>query len=108
MNELERRFHRRLLRSVEIAKREYKYNPTRFLQLVGAKGPVGACKQLLEGDVPAEGFGTLFAADGHEALRESIEGIIATEREWHPLFDAYEVDQAWDRLEQVGFPDKRP
>lgn len=104
LSNLENQFGIRLHEAVARAKTKYRYNPTRFLQLLGEKGPRRAAKQLLEGTIPAEGFGTLFQHGGYEGLSLSIEAIVATESQWHPLFDATEIAEAHRRLVEVKYP----
>jgi hypothetical protein len=55
-----RQFHADMVRGAERLKREVGYNASRFIQMVGELGGVGAAQQLLQGPDSSDGFTTLW------------------------------------------------
>lgn len=63
MEKLEREFEEEIRGKTASAKKEYKYNPTRFNQMMTEYGAVGTAKRLihkaLETGYPSDGYTTL-------------------------------------------------
>lgn len=98
MEELERAFHKEMLRVYDEA-RTFGYYPTRFLLMVEEKGGLATAKQLLNGDRISEGFGRLWE-EGR--LDISVEAVALQER-WTPLFTTGELAEARRRLDGAGY-----
>lgn len=60
MNTLENIFHEEMLNIYATAKKDLKYNATRFLQLVSTVGGIQAAKRLISKDGGTYGFETLW------------------------------------------------
>ena len=99
MDEAERAFHRDMVSGGEVLKREIGYNPTRFNQMVGEHGGVGAARLLLRGPDASEGFTTLWE---HRRLDRSVEAHVLLP--WYEnLFTDEDRSVAKHRLEEHGF-----
>jgi len=77
-----------------VAKREYAYNPTRFIQMLGDYGGVGAAKRLLADEQVQEGFSTLWECG---RLDLTVEAHVVRP-EFASLFTEGEVGRAKERL----------
>ncbi len=99
MGQLENKFHSEMLNIYETSKKELKYNPTRFLQLVSKIGGIAAAKQLISKDDGTYGFGVLWE---HSRLDLSVEVLVLRE-EFSTLFTKSEKKQCKDRLLQYGY-----
>lgn len=99
MGQLENKFHSEMLNIYETSKKELKYNPTRFLQLVSKIGGIAAAKQLISKDDGTYGFGVLWE---HSCLDLSVEVLVLRE-EFSTLFTKSEKKQCKDRLLQYGY-----
>ncbi|MBZ9642945.1 hypothetical protein [Streptomyces sp. PSKA30] len=98
-SEAENRFHGDMRRGAERLKREIGYNPTRFQQMLGELGGVGAAKQLLRGGNASDGFTTLWEAG---RLELSVEAFVLLP--WYrDLFEDHHIDTARYRLSAHGF-----
>lgn len=87
-----------MLDTVAAAKAK-KYNPTRFVQMLGEYGGVEAAKRLLEPSRnPPEGFVELYRLN---LLKISVE-YKALEPKWRVLFSDSEIQVAEGRLRSVG------
>ena len=96
---VELEFRREVLAGVARLQREINYNPTRFRQMVGELGAVGAARALLRGRDASDGFTTLWAND---RLAMSIEAT-ALEPWFAELFTGAERDAATRRLRAHNF-----
>ncbi|TJX13003.1 hypothetical protein E9840_11275 [Tissierella creatinini] len=81
------------------AKRELKYNATRFLQLVNEVGGLNAAKTLLAKDGGSSGFVELWE---HGRLDLSMEAHVL-KPEYNELFTENERKICKERLEQYGY-----
>lgn len=83
---LEAAFHRKTLEIYETAKRECRYNATRFLQKIRKDGGLRAAKAWLRersgGDRPTQGFLKLL---DYGRLDISLEAVVLQEP-WNALF----------------------
>ena len=66
MTSLMKSLEKDILESVETAKRELGYNPTRFFQMVRQYGVYDSMKKLIAKREPAEGYITLLLNDRKE------------------------------------------
>ena len=96
---IERKFNLAMKEIYETAKRECKYNASRFIQLVAEKGGVVAAKQLISKDDGTEGFTTLWE---HGRLDLSVEAHVLKE-EFSELFSDDEKKVCRERLEAFGY-----
>src|SRR5215216_6599348 len=69
---LESAFHEAMVGVYEDAKRQAKYNATRFLTMVSQKGGVEAAHQLLRGADVSDGFAALYAAGRLDLTVEAL------------------------------------
>ena len=97
--EVERKFNIAMKEIYETAKRECKYNASRFIQLVAEKGGVVAAKQLICKDGGTEGFTTLWE---HGRLDLSVEAHVLQE-EYSDLFSDDEKNICRERLKAFGY-----
>ncbi|MGW0627191.1 hypothetical protein [Streptomyces sp. NPDC002758] len=98
-SEAELRFHHDMRRGAERLKREIGYNPTRFMQMLGEFGGVGAAKQFLRGSNASDGFTTLWEAG---RLGLSVEAFVLLPWYRH-LFEDHQLETAQRRLNDHGF-----
>lgn len=98
MNDLELKFQKEILRICNAAKTELKYNPSRFLQMVGEKGALAAVKQLINNPDAASGF-TRLCLEGRLDL--SVENCVC-KKEFAELFSDEERNRCKERLEKVN------
>ena len=101
--EAERHFHADMVSGADTLKREIGYNPTRFMQMVGEHGGVGAARVLLSGRDASDGFTTLWE---HKRLDMSVEAF--AQLPWYrPLFTELEISNAERRLVEHKFDVER-
>lgn len=81
------------------AKKELKYNATRFLQLVSERGGLTAAKQLIAVDGGTYGFETLWE---NNRLDLSVEAHVI-KPEYRELFTDEEIQICKKRLEEYGY-----
>ena len=96
--DLERRFHREMLRIYDEAK-GFNYYPTYFLRMVVDRGGLSAAKQLLSGSELSDGFVRLWE---EQRLCISVEAL-ALRDPWNVLFTREELAEAKRRLDDVGY-----
>ena len=82
----------------EVAKRELKYNATRFIQMVSEHGGLEAARQLLRAPGVSDGFTTLWE---HGRLDLSVEAHVLRP-EFVGLFNAQERAISLRRLSDYG------
>lgn len=99
MTELERRFDCDMREIYTTAKRECRYNATRFRQLVGTKGGLLAAKQLITKPGGTDGFATLWE---HGRLDLSVEAHVL-KPEYESLFTDEERRICRERLAEFGY-----
>ncbi|MFF4399067.1 hypothetical protein [Streptomyces sp. NPDC001480] len=102
-SEAELKFHDDVRRGAERLKREIGYNPTRFTQMLGELGGVGAAKQLLRGGNASDGFTTLWEAN---RLELSVEAFVLLPWYEH-LFEEHHLETARHRLGEHRFDVER-
>lgn len=92
MNNLAQKFENELLENSIISKKECKYNPTYFNQMIAEIGGVNTAKRLIEKGMqtvrPSEGYTTLFMCGRLDLTMESI----VCKKEYAPLFTASEIE----------------
>jgi len=99
MNQRERKFHEDMRGIYLTAKKELKYNASRFWQLVSEKGALCAAKILIAKDGGTYGFEILWE---HGRLDLSIEAHVL-KSEYRDLFTDEERQICRDRLISFGF-----
>jgi hypothetical protein len=99
MNQLEKKFNKEMKNIYLTAKKELKYNATRFLQILSEKGGVQAAKTLIAKDGGTYGFEVLCE---HRRLDLSVEAHVL-KPEYTDLFTDEERRMCRDRLEKFGF-----
>ena len=102
MDQLEKRFNEDMKNIYLTAKRELKYNATRFLQLLSEKGGTQAAKILIAKDGGTYGFEVLCE---HRRLDLSVEAHVL-KPEYTELFTEEERNMCRGRLEHYGFNSK--
>lgn len=97
--ELENQLRVDLLEACRISREELNYNPIRFLQMLGERGPVETAIQLVSSSVPSEGFTRMWEK---KALSLTVEAHVIRP-EYEPLFTPQIVDMARSRLRDYGY-----
>ena len=100
MNELEREFHLLMRLIYDRAKKECKYNATRFLQMLQKHGGVETAHILLRAPEVSEGFVALYMRKRIDLTVEAQ--LLANEKFW-PLFTEPELDTARRWLKQYDY-----
>lgn len=90
VNDLELKFHQRMLQVYDQAKDECGYKANRFLQLVNAEGGLIAAKRLLASKIYSEGLTRLWE---EKRLDISMEATVLQEP-WCQLFEPEELARA--------------
>jgi hypothetical protein len=99
MNQLEKNFNEDMKNIYLTAKKELKYNASRFWQLVCEKGGLQAAKILIAKDGGTDGFEILWE---HGRLDLSVEAHVL-KPEYAELFTNEEKVMCRERLESFGF-----
>lgn len=99
MNQLEKNFNEDMKNIYLTAKKELKYNASRFWQLVCEKGGLQAAKILIAKDGGTDGFEILWE---HGRLDLSVEAHVL-KPEYAELFTDEEKVMCRERLESFGF-----
>lgn len=99
MEALEKKLQQQLIKSCEIAEKEYGCKMTRFLETIGKFGAVRTAQEILRKGRTSDCFNKLVEA-GHIEL--TMEAII-TKREYAELFTDEEVNQCYDLLCENGY-----
>jgi hypothetical protein len=99
MNKLENRFHEEMRDIYFTAKRELKYNASRFIQLVSSEGGLNAAKQLISKSGGTYGFEVLWE---NGRLDLSVEALVL-KPEYEELFTQEEQDICLSRLKEYGY-----
>ena len=99
--DLQSQFHQEMLRIYDEAT-EFGYYPTRFKQMVGTHGGLGAAQLLLGNDTPSRGFEQLWE-EGRLDL--SVEALVLR-TPWAALFTESELREAERRLEGSDYDTK--
>ena len=96
---LENEFAQELIQKSEQAKKDCKYNPARFLQMIAKNGGVKTAKLLIAKDQISDGFETLKMCD---RLDLSMEAVVVDQK-YADLFTDDEVDICFMRLCECEF-----
>lgn len=99
MDQLEKKFHDEMINIYITAKKELKYNASRFWQLVCEKGGLQAAKILIAKDGGTYGFEVLWE---HGRLDLSVEAHVL-KPEYKDLFTEEERYNCKKRLEDFGY-----
>lgn len=99
MSALENRFHEDMKNIYFTAKKELKYNASRFFQLVSSKGGLKAAKQLISKSGGTYGFEVLWK---NKRLDLSVEALVLR-LEYHELFTLEEREICMNRLKEFGY-----
>ena len=103
MTQIEKKFNEDMRDIYLIAKKELKYNASRFWQLVSEKGGVQAAKVLIAKDGGTYGFEILWE---HGRLDLSVEAHVL-KVEYEDIFTDEERKMCKDRLISYGFDIER-
>lgn len=95
----EKRFNSDMQQIYIRAKKELKYNPSRFIQLVSEKGGLSAAKELIAKDGGTYGIEVLWE---HKRLDLSVEAHVL-KPEYRELFCDKEIEICRNRLMEFGF-----
>ena len=100
MDVLEKKFEAELIYKMQRAKKECKYNPTRFNQMLARYGGVETAKRLIRAEMEtgqtSDGFGTLFICGRLDLTMEDS----VCKAEYQALFSKEEVDHCRVLLEK--------
>ena len=96
---LETKYQNELLNRVAIMKKELKYNPTRYVQLISTHGAVKATKMLLTKNENSYGFTELW---GLKRLDLSCEATML-EEPFSSLFTEKEIEISKKKLSELGY-----
>ena len=96
---LEQEFHRAMFEAYKRAKSEYRYNATRFLQMLDEHGGVSTAHILLQAEGVSEGYIALWERGG---LEITVESLVLNPR-WKSLFSPEELQTARRRLQKYDF-----
>lgn len=99
MSPLEVQFTQELIDKSEKAKKECKYNPTRFLQMLAKDGGVKTAKLLIARDQISDGFVTLQMCGRMDLSMEAS----VVDKKYADLFTDDEVNACFMRLCECGF-----
>lgn len=99
MELLEKKFNEAMQQIYICAKKELRYNATRFIQLVSEKGGLQAAKQLIVKDGGTYGFEVLWE---NKRLDLSVEAHVI-KPEYRELFNNEEIDMCLNRLKEFGY-----
>lgn len=93
--ELEKEFHAAMVDVYRHAKEEAGYPAIRFIQMVSEHGGCKAAKTLINADTPSDGYTELWKRG---RLDLTVEALVIDNPQWHPLFEAAELERAKQRL----------
>lgn len=99
MNTLENKFNEDMNNIYFTAKKELRYNASRFIQLVSREGGVKAAKQLISKSGGTYGFEVLWE---NKRLDLSVEALILR-AEYQKLFTDEERENCRNRLKEFGY-----
>ena len=92
MNDLEKRFEDELINKMYRAKKECKYNPTRFNQMLARYGGIETARRLIQNGIAtgqtSDGFATLYMCNRLDLTMEHS----VCKPEYKSLFTLEEVD----------------
>ena len=98
MISLEKQFEVELLQKMQRAKKECKYNPTRFNQMIAQHGAIETAKRLIHNGIEtghtSDGFTTLCLCSRTDL---SMEDSVCNPK-YHCLFSQEEIDYCTDLL----------
>jgi len=97
--DLEKRLEQELLEASNLCRTKYKYNPSRFLQMMKAEGAVKTSIKLIMAPTYHEGLTRLWEL---KRLDLTVEAIIIREP-YSELFPEEVVNKAKDKLKQLGY-----
>ena len=97
--DLERQFHREMIRVYERARDKCGYNATRFLNMVNEHGGLPAAQLLLGSRGVSSGYVQLWQRG---RLDISMEALVL-QPDWRSLFSDCQLSIAGDRLKSLGF-----
>jgi hypothetical protein len=98
MDKLGKQFHQALVDAYQAAKKEAKYNATRFFQMLSEHGGLDTARILLHAPGVSEGYTKLFEK---QRLDLRVEYIVL-QPQWRDLFTSEELDIARRRLKAYG------
>lgn len=96
---LEEQLRQEFLKAVKICIDRYGYHPTRFLQMLGSKGPIQTSISLVTDPTYSEGFTKMLLFN---RLDLTVEAII-TREPYNHLFRAEILDRATSKLNDAGY-----
>ena len=98
MNDLEKRFEGELINKMYRAKKECKYNPTRFNQMLARYGGVETARRLIQNGIltgqTSDGFATLYMCNRLDLTMEHS----VCKPEYKGLFTPDEIDYCKELL----------
>lgn len=96
---LEKRFQEELIKACEIARKEYGYNATRFLNTISKFGGVKTAKEIIRKNNISDSFDKLQKAGRIDLTMEAI----ITKPKYAELFTDDEVNSCFDLLCEYGY-----
>ncbi|HUU87963.1 MAG TPA: hypothetical protein VMX17_09430 [Candidatus Glassbacteria bacterium] len=98
-DDLERRFHRAMLKIYTKAKKECNYHATRFFQLLDEYRGLETARMLLRNPQIQEGLANLYELG---RLDLTVEALVI-DPDWKELFEPEEIEIARTRLLDLGY-----
>jgi hypothetical protein len=99
LKQLEKKFNEDMMKIYTTAKKELKYNASRFLQMISCDGGLQTAKKLIAKKESAEGFEVLWL---NGRLDLSVEAHVL-KPEYSELFTEEEKNICSERLKKVGY-----
>lgn len=96
---MSQQFTQHLLTLCDIAQKECDHNPTRFRNMVHARGGLLAAKLVINDPKISDGFTAMYQA---QRLDLTVEAQALSER-WRALFTPDELRRAEEKLRSVGY-----
>lgn len=97
--DLRKEFHKDMIGVYQRAKKECRYNATRFLQMVASQEGLTVAKSFIQKNQPTEGFATLWELG---RLDLTVEALLL-EPKYRELFIEQEREIVRERLTEYGF-----
>lgn len=104
MLELEVAFHDEMIELYKRAKKDARYNATRFLGMINEQGGLETARTIVNAATVSEGYTALWEKG---RLDLTVEAVILEPR-WAPLFSEAERKIAVKRLREYGYKGKLP
>ena len=103
MNNLEHDFYEAMMEIYRLAKKECRYNSTRFLEMLHDHGGIGTARRLLRGNKPQSGLTKMWDCGRLDITVECL----ALNPRFQELFEEHELETARRRLRRYAYDPER-